>query len=1217
MRTRFLPSILPLLVALCVAAPAASAQIGVTTDILTGRVTGAGGQAMAGVLVSALSVESGITRTARTGSDGRYTIVFPDGGGEYRVDFRAIGFAPVQRNVARQGDEDRLVTDVALGAQEPPQLATVNVRARRGRPNGRFEPPTPGQTGQTLGADQLNRLPVDQSDLAAIAALAPGVVPVEGTDTTDAAFSVAGQRSTLNNVTLDGLSFGSFSVPQEAVRSTSIITNTYDPSRGQFSGGEIASTTRSGTNSLQGGVTYSRRDPTLEFEGGDSSTFSPYYLQDQISAGLGGPIVKNRLFAFGAAQFRRRSDPFPSLASASPANLSALGVQPDSVAALLTAVSAAGIPAGAGAPSRRVGDQTSALLRVDYLLGNANTLTVRGDYHRRSNDPVRVSSFGLPATGGTMSGSGGGLAVTLTSAFQNGIINEVRAYQSVDATASTGYVALPAARVRLTSRLDSASRGVQVLSLGGNAGLPQQSRTSLFEATDELSYLTSDQAHRIRLGGLLDLTGYRQTATFNQLGTFTFNSLAAFRSNTPASFTRSTGAAQRSGRVASGAVYLADTWRPNDALQLVYGIRAEATRIAGAPALDTAVEQRFGLRTDEFPSEVHVSPRIGFSLNLSKPDPTDPFSRFRPAFLIRGGIGEFRARTPAGLYASAQSATGLPGTESQVECIGPAAPAPDWTTYLGDPSSIPDACASGVAVPPAFASVRPSVTVFDRDFEAPRAWRASLGVQRRLFGLVTGAADASWARGVALYGVRDVNLSVTPAFALADEGNRPVYAPPSAILARTGTVSTLASRVDPAFGQVLELGSGLASDTRQLTLSLGGSTTGGTVFRLAYTLQRTNDQSSFTCCSAAQGFASPTTAGDPNMAQWAPGDMDIRHSIQGFLTRPLTSTLEIAANGRIASGMPFTPLVGSDINGDGARNDRAFIFDPATAPDPAVAAGMRALLASAPTRVRQCLTQQSGRIAARNSCRGPWTPSLDMQLNWRPDQFGLHGNGTISVVAANVLAGLDQLLHGSRLRGWGQYNRVDPTLLYVRGFDPATDRFLYDVNARFGSTAESRTAFRQPFVLALQARITVGPDFRRRFQRIFAARVNDTSAAAQRVQNPVAQILALRDSLLLTPDQVTRLTAVSDTLAARATAIREAIRNIAQKQMNSGPQAMFAAIRPKIAEGRAALTTALSDAKAILTPVQWARVPDEVKHPRILGAAGRRGPGRPPGPRRP
>ncbi|MEO6778653.1 MAG: Spy/CpxP family protein refolding chaperone, partial [Gemmatimonadaceae bacterium] len=514
-----------------------------------------------------------------------------------------------------------------------------------------------------------------------------------------------------------------------------------------------------------------------------------------------------------------------------------------------------------------------------------------------------------------------------------------------------------------------------------------------------------------------------------------------------------------------------------------------------------------------------------------------------------------------------------------------------------------------VSVPPNFSAVRPSVTLFAPDFEAPRSWRASLGLQHRLFGNVTLSADGSYARGVALYGVRDLNLNTTPAFRLADEGDRPVFAPAAAIVPTTGQVTSSGSRIYPQYGQVLELTSGLASDTRQLTMSLNGATRGGTFFTLAYTLQRTRDESSFTCCSAAQGFGSPTTAGNPNLNEWAPGDQDIRHTLQAYFTKPINSWLDVTANTRLSSGAPFTPIVSGDINGDGSHNDRAFIFNPATTADPALAAAMKQLIAGSPGNVRDCLTSQLGAVAGRNSCRGPWTPSLDMQANFRPEGFNLNRKLTLSLIGSNVLAGLDQLLHGSNLRGWGQFNRADPTLLYVRGFDPTKQEFIYDVNGRFGSTNTARAVYRQPFVLALQAKLALGPDPRDRFRQIFAARTDSSTIASAAVQNPVAQIIEMRDSLNLTDAQVAQLTIVSDTLVAKSLALGELIRAQVAKQGSGGnPMAIMSAIRPQIIEGRQSMTAALAKVQAILTPDQWKKVPTSIKTPPALGGIGGRGP---------
>src|SRR6266516_4491847 len=86
----------------------------------------------------------------------------------------------------------------------------------------------------------------------------------------------------------------------------------------------------------------------------------------------------------------------------------------------------------------------------------------------------------------------------------------------------------------------------------------------------------------------------------------------------------------------------------------------------------------------------------------------------------------------------------------------------------------------------------------------------------------------------------------------------------------------------------------------------------------------------------------------PLVRGWATSDLERRHAFFATVTLPIASALELGAIGRLTSGAPFTPVVGSDINGDGARNDRAFIFVPATAPDTVVGNAMRTLIANAP-----------------------------------------------------------------------------------------------------------------------------------------------------------------------------------------------------------------------------------------------------------------------------
>jgi hypothetical protein len=81
------------------------------------------------------------------------------------------------------------------------------------------------------------------------------------------------------------------------------------------------------------------------------------------------------------------------------------------------------------------------------------------------------------------------------------------------------------------------------------------------------------------------------------------------------------------------------------------------------------------------------------------------------------------------------------------------------------------------------------------------------------------------------------------------------------------------------------------------------------------------------------------------------------------------------------------------------------------------------------------------------------------------------------VYLENVLAGLDQALHGSSLRGWGSPAAPDPVLLIPRGFDATNKRFNYDVNPRFADTRPARTLFRNPFRIVIDFSFDLSTDF--------------------------------------------------------------------------------------------------------------------------------------------
>ena len=297
-----------------------------------------------------------------------------------------------------------------------------------------------------------------------------------------------------------------------------------------------------------------------------------------------------------------------------------------------------------------------------------------------------------------------------------------------------------------------------------------------------------------------------------------------------------------------------------------------------------------------------------------------------------------------------------------------------------------------------------------------------------------------------------------------------------------------------------------------------------------------------------------STVGDPRLREWGRAS-ESRHQINlnGFYN--ITNRVNVTLSSRLSSGGRYSPRVGGDANGDGLANDRAFIFDPAdpavAAADPELTAAMATLLANAPDRVQSCLREQLGELAGRNSCTGPWTASMGMQLAIVPGSFGLPKRTSISFSLSNPLPLVDELLHGREgLRGWGQAAAGDPTLLYVRGFDAEQQRFIYQVNPRFGDTRPSRTVGRAPFQISMMVRSSFGPTPEEQSldrQLSMGRSRGGTRLTADQFRQqftrsaggPIPMLLQpqVRDSLRLTTVQIDSLTAIQSRHAAAVDAI--------------------------------------------------------------------------------
>lgn len=1226
-----------LLLGLSLLVPArAAAQAGAVTDVLRGQVSDERGQPVAAARVEARDLESGLRRATTTGANGRYTLVFPEGSGRYELAVSRIGTAGARLQLEREGDEDVLVANVQLRAQA---VALEPLRATGSRAHGAAGHAEAGSRERTLSGDLGDRLPLGDYDPGRLATLSPGVVATPGDEGAGAGFSVAGQRSSQNLVTLDGATFGALlagafpgaggvGLPQDGIRATRVITSTWDVARGQFAGGQVESTTRAGTSVFRGSSQYQLRDDRLDGRAG-RTPWADGYTQQRLTGGLGGPLVRDRLFYYLSFTAQRRQDRGFSLQPRSAAGLAGVGVTADSVARFLAiAQDRYGVPAdGQTGVFARDGSAYSLLGRVDYVRG-AHTLAVRGFGNGSRQENAFVRPLDARQHGGTLSGSGWTAIATLTSQLGGAWINELRASASADRRRLSSPLALPEARVLVASTLADGTVQAATLSLGGDPLFPRSGRESGVEVADELSWLLGG-GHRVKLGGLLQRFGFSQSSVGNRYGSFAFASLADFAAGRPASFTRTLSAGTATGNGWNTALYLGDAWRAAGGLQLTYGVRLEGSRFGGLAA--GPADSVFGVDAGRAPHEVRLSPRLGFSWRLN--------ARGRPLQMLRGGVGEFRGRVPTGLFADALDANG-PGAPGLLTCAGDGSvPVPDFPAYAADSARIPTTCAGGPAVT---AGAVPGVVAFAPGFRAPRSWRATLGYQGQFWRLLGGAVDFTYARGVDLYRVRDLNLRGQPRLGLADELGRPLYADPASIDPRTGEAPLFASRVDPRYGNAFLLESDARSETRQVTFALNGVLPGTRLsFQSSYTWARSRDQTSFSVGGARAGFSSTVTGGDPNRLAWGRSDLDRPHTVIAVAGMPLGRGAEMSLIARGGSGIPFTPRVAGDVNGDGFRNDAAFVFDPATAADPVVAQGMESLLAGAPDNVRNCLRGQLGRVAARNACRTPWSMVYDLRASFTPGIAGRRA--TLAVEAYNLGAGLDLLLHGrDDLRGWGQGGRgVDPVLLVPRGYDPARGAWRYQVNQAFGRSRFNQTIEGVPFSVQLTTRLALGPRPRTDPLGGFAdlgtpgiasgalTRISMTGAAGGRgtdaiggsalddadepghgpgparliarlLPEPVSGVLALADSLGLTPDQVTRITVIRDSLKAKNDPIfAEVSRVFNAAFMGQGdvvePDALYRTIGPPINEGRRNVAAALDQVQAALTPGQWARVPDAIK----------------------
>jgi hypothetical protein len=1115
------------LFALLAAAGSASAQ---GVDVIRGQVTGPDNAPIENANVTATSVSGGVNRTARTDRNGRFTITFPGGEGDYFMTFAALGYQPRRFELKRVADEEILVADARL-QRAAAMLDTVRVAADRQRVD-RNADKAPDISGTEQAANAAAVAAADQGDLNALAATVPGVTPVTGADGDPAGFSVLGLSADQNSTTLNGSPFGASNLPRDASISTSVVTTPYDVSRGGFSGAQLNIRTGSGSNYIRRSTSLNFDAPPLQWTDPAARALGQQYTNLSLGGSLSGPVVFDKAFYNVAYQLGRRSNDLHTLINTDPVGLQASGVSIDSVAHLIQLLNTAGVPTTINGriPNSRLSDNGSIFGTLNFTPPNSSSgqtysLTFNGFWNRQT--PAGALATEVPAHGGDRTSLNGGAQLSHTAYVKGVVLSETTVGVNANRSYGSPYTELPSASVLVNSTFPDGTNGVRTLAFGGSPSMDTRSTNFGLSGMNQLSWFSRSNKHRLKLSTELRQDAYDQDQTSNLLGSFYYNSLADVAANQPASFTRALLPRTQSGSQTAAAISLGDSYKRTSDLQIQYGLRVDANHFSSAPAYNAAVQQLFGVRNDVAPNDAYVSPRLGFSWTYGKAAQISAFEGAArvPRAVVRGGVGVFQNISSASLLGSAIDNTGLPGALQQLACVGAATPVPDWSAYALDPSSIPTTCADG-STGSVFSNAAPNVTLFAKDFSAPRSVRGNLQwngpVLSNRFSLT---AEVTYSRNQNQRSFVDLNFNPVAKFSLPEEGGRPVYVAQSSIVPATGAIASGASRVSSQFNHVSEQRSDLVGDSRQLRLSLSPTRfSSGFIWNASYVLSDNRQQ--------YRGFTS--TAGNPLDVQWANGDFSSRHQITYTLGYNFFDAVRVNWFGRFSSGASFTPMVAGDVNGDGYANDRAFIFNGGT--DQALLDAMHQLYTNGSKSARDCLLSQQGHVAERNSCTGPWTSSANLSLALNPLKFRLPQRATLSFNVSNPLGAADLILHGQNgLHGWGQSAFPDQTLLYVRGFDAQAQRFRYEVNPRFGSTSPRFNAIRQPVTITMALRVDVGPSRERQTltQQLDRGRTREGVRLTEPmlkamygtggVLNPMAQLLRQSDTLHLTGPQADSL----------------------------------------------------------------------------------------------
>ncbi|HYP25902.1 MAG TPA: carboxypeptidase regulatory-like domain-containing protein [Blastocatellia bacterium] len=288
---------------------AASAQL-LASSTLNGRVTDTQGATLSGAVLTVTHIATGISREAVTDGDG-YFVITNLTPGEYTLAVR--GEKPETKlslNITLEVGQDKTL-DLTLNPAD-------EVMVLRGDDPARTVDTTSSIVDGVIGNQAIENLPLNGRNFLELALLLPGNAPApnfDPTKTNSVLISSAGQIGRGGNITVDGADNNDDvvggplqNIPQDAVAEFQIATNRFSAQLGRSASSVINVVTRTGSNDLHGTASVFFRDRRLQGLPAtfDRSNDDPPFDRQQYSFGIGGPIVRNKAWWFGAMEYRNQ-----------------------------------------------------------------------------------------------------------------------------------------------------------------------------------------------------------------------------------------------------------------------------------------------------------------------------------------------------------------------------------------------------------------------------------------------------------------------------------------------------------------------------------------------------------------------------------------------------------------------------------------------------------------------------------------------------------------------------------------------------------------------------------------------------------------------------------------------------------------------------------------------------------------------------------------------